>query len=152
MLTTTTLIIITFVLVGTMFLVREQYTTYPSVNARRLNTIKQLSDDVLRDLNKMSPQTQPLTVAPIYSPTVTTTQSRPPYALPPQQTSGSPPNIPAWVRTLTSSAASQQLMVLNPGYKVRRIPAGSPVTRDYSPMRITLTYDTSDRIVSISQG
>jgi hypothetical protein len=148
MLTTTTLIIITFVLVGTVFLVREQYTTYPGVNQRRLNTIKQLSDDVLRDLNKMSPQTRPSTaVAPTYVPTITT---RPAYVRP--QSSGSPPNIPAWVRTLTSSAASQQLMVLNPGYTVRRIPVGGVISREYSPMRITLTYDTSDRIVSISQG
>ena len=55
MITTTTVIVFAFVLVGFVFYSREQYTTYPGVNERRLNTIKQLSDDVLRDLQKMSP-------------------------------------------------------------------------------------------------
>jgi len=157
MITTTTLIVFAFVLVGFVFYSREQYITYPGVNERRLNTIKQLSDDVLRDLQKMSPGTQyqTTTTAPVYNPNVYAQQPIAPQYVQPTavspSTSGSA-NIPSWVHNLTSTAAAQQLTILNPGYTVQRLPTGSRITRDYSPTRIRVIYGIGDRVISITQG
>lgn len=156
MITTTTVIVFAFVLVGFVFYSREQYTTYPGVNERRLNTIKQLSDDVLRDLQKMSPtQYQTTTAAPVYNPNVYAQQPIAPQYVQPTavspSTSGSA-NIPSWVRNLTSTAAAQQLTILNPGYTVQRLPTGSRITRDYRPTRIRVIYGIDDSVISITQG
>jgi hypothetical protein len=167
MITTTTLIVFAFVLVGFVFYSREQYTTYPGVNERRLNTIKQLSDDVLQDLQKMSPTgyTTPTTAPPVYNPNVyaqqpiapqyvqqpTTTPQYVQQPTTPSPTSGSA-NIPSWVHNLTSTAAAQQLTILNPGYTVERVPTGGAMTRDYRVNRIRVTYGIGDRVISISQG
>jgi len=129
-------------ILGLAFHVRDRYTTYPSTTERRLNTIKQLADDVIRDLGPSAPVYNPAVVAPIYQPAV----------VPPTQPSRTA-NIPNWTRNLVSTAAVQQLQLLNPGYTVRRIPMGSAVTRDYSPNRITVVYDPgSNRVISASQG
>ena len=157
MITTTTLIVFAFVLVGFVFYSREQYTTYPGVNERRLNTIKQLSDDVLQDLQKMSPTgyTTPTTAPPVYNPNVYAQQPIAPQYVQPTavspSTSGSA-NIPSWVHNLTSTAAAQQLTILNPGYTVERVPTGGAMTRDYRVNRIRVTYGIGDRVISISQG
>jgi len=152
------IILAIFVVIGLGFQVRDRYTTYPSTTERRLNTIKQLADDVIRDLGKVSAPVyynqQPLAVAPTYQQplAVAPTYQQQPAVVPPTQPSRNA-NIPNWSRNLVSTAAVQQLQLLNPGYTVRRIPMGSAITRDYSPNRITVVYDPgSDRVISASQG
>lgn len=157
-----TLIIVAIFVVIALVYSREQYTTYPSTNERRLNTIKQLADDVIRDLRKIAPQqtyyTQN-TVQPTYTypNTVQPTYTYPNAVQPtyPQATTrpASQASIPTWVRNLTSTAAVQQLRLINPGYTVRRLPMGSAITRDFQANRITVVYDpSSDRVISASQG
>lgn len=134
---TVTWIVITLtIIVGILFYTREQYTTYPSVNERRLNVIKQMADDVLMDIKKTANP-------PRY---IQSVQTRPSVV------SGAA-NIPSWVYNLTSSLAVEQLRLLNPGYTVQRIAQGQPMTLDYMPKRIRVSYNpASDRVISISQG
>lgn len=135
----TAIILASLFVVVMVFYVREQYTTYPTTTERRLNTIKQLSDDVIRDLQKMTTGTtgQPYTVV------------QPPRPIqPPQQGA----NMPDWVKNLSADVAVQQLQLLNPGFTVRKIQYGQPVSLNYVYNRITVTHDSGDRVVSISQG
>lgn len=139
-------------ILGLAFHVRDRYTTYPSTTERRLNTIKQLADDVIRDLGTSAPVYNPAVVAPTYQQPAVVAPIYQPAVVAPTQPSRTA-NIPNWTRNLVSTAAVQQLQLLNPGYTVRRIPMGSAVTREYSPNRITVVYDPgSNRVISASQG
>lgn len=125
--------------------------SYPSTNIRRLRTIKQLADDVMRDMNK-NVTTQPY-IPPTYNPNPFnpsnpyTTPSNPYNQQPTQQA-----NIPDWVRNLDSETAAQQLRILNPGFTVQRLMYGQAYTADYMPTRIRVLYDGNNKVRDITQG
>lgn len=119
--------------------------TYPSTNVRRLRTIKQLADDVMRDMNK-NVTTQPY-VPPVVYPSNPYNPSNPYSQQPTQQA-----NIPDWVRNLDSETAAQQLRILNPGFTVQRLMYGQAYTAEYMPTRIRVLYDGNNKVRDITQG
>lgn len=125
----------------------EGYTSpsYPSTNVRRLRTIKQLADDVMRDMNK-NVTTQPY-IPPTYNPNPFVYPSNPYNQQPTQQA-----NIPDWVRNLDSETAAQQLRILNPGFRVQRLMYGQALSADYMPTRISVLYDGNNKVRDITQG
>ena len=153
---TTVWILSILVIVGLVFYTREQYTMYPSVNERRLNVIKQMTDDVLMDLKKTTTPynpIQPIATRPVVVPSYTQPTAQPTAVQPTYTAYGSQANIPAWLYNLSSSIAVEQLRLLNSGYTIERIAEGSPTTRDLNQLRIRVFYNpASDRISRIVQG
>ena len=84
------------------------------------------------------------------------TTTSPPSSSPAPRVTTNPPlqraNIPSWIYNFSSQVAVNYLRVLNPGFTIRRARTTDMMTQEWNPKRLTVLYNTQDKIVDIKQG